>query len=96
MGGKHTMVAGKSDGTIDVITLREKDTLRNIARIQKKMARCKRGSHRWRTLHAQLQSVYKKMGNRQTDKLRKFSKKLMYQCDRILMGGMNLRTMTTA
>ena len=95
MGGRHTMVAGKSDGTIDVLTLREKDTLRNIARIQKKMSHCKLHSHRWRTLHAQLQSVYKKMGNRQTDKLRKFSKKLMYQCDRILMEGMNLRTMTT-
>ena len=77
MGGKHTLIVGKSDGSIVMLTLREKDTLRNIARIQKKMSHCKLHSHKWRTLHAQLQSVYKKMGNRQTDKLRKFAKKLM-------------------
>ncbi len=95
MGGKHTLIVGKSDGTIDMLTLREKDTLRNIARIQKKMSHCKLHSHKWRSLHAQLQSVYKKMGNKQEDKLRKFSKKLMRQCDKIIMEGMNLRTMTT-
>ena len=95
MGGRHTLVVGKSDGTTAVLTLREKDTLRNIARIQKKMSRCTRGSHKWNRLHDQLQSVYKKMDNRQTDKLRKFSKKLMRQCDSILLEGMNLRTMTT-
>ncbi len=95
MGGKHTLIVGKSDGTIAMLTLREKDTIRNIARIQKKMARCKLHSHKWCTLHAQLQSVYKKMGNRQTDKLRKFAKKLFAQCDKIIMEGMNLRTITT-
>ncbi len=95
MGGKHTLIVGKSDGTIDMLTLREKDTIRNIARIQKKMARCKLHSHKWCTLYAQLQSVYKKMENKQRDKLRKFSKKLMRQCDKIIMEGMNLRTMTT-
>ncbi len=94
MGGKHTLIVGKSDGSVAMLTLREKDTLRNIARIQKKMSRCKRGSHKWRTLHAQLQSVYKKMGNRQIDKLRKFSKKLLIQCDKLIMEGMNLSTMT--
>ena len=48
MGGKHTLIVGKSDGTIAMLTLREKDTLRNIARIQKKMSRCKLHSHKWR------------------------------------------------
>ena len=95
MGGKHTLIVGKSDGTIAMLTLREKDTLRNIARIQKRMARCKLHSHKWRGLHAQLQSIYKKMGNKQKDRLRKFSKKLMRQCDKVIMEGMNLRTMTT-
>ncbi len=76
-----------------MLTLREKDTLRNIARIQKKMSRCRRGSHKWCRLHAQLQSVYKKMGNKQTDRLRNFSKKLMIQCDKLIMEGMNLATM---
>ncbi|MXX21355.1 MAG: IS200/IS605 family element transposase accessory protein TnpB [Cenarchaeum sp. SB0665_bin_23] len=95
MGGKHTLIVGKSDGSIAMLTLREKDTLRNIARIQKKMARCKLHSHKWRNLHAQLQSVYKKMENKQKDKLRKFAKKLFAQCDKIIMEGMNLRTMTT-
>ena len=95
MGGKHTLVVGKSDGTIAMLTLREKDTMRNIARIQKRMAHCKLHSHKWRTLHAHLNSIYKKMGNRQLDKLRKFSKKLMRQCDKVIMEGMNLRTMTT-
>ncbi len=95
MGGKHTLIVGKSDGGIAMLTLREKDTMRNIARTQKKMARCKLHSHKWRNLHAQLQSVYKKMGNKQMDDLRKFSKKLMLQCDKIIMEGMNLRTMTT-
>ncbi len=95
MGGKHTLIVGKSDGGIAMLTLREKDTLRNVARIQKKMAWCKIHSHKWRSLHAQLQSVYKKMGNKQMDDLRKFSKKLMLQCDKIIMEGMNLRTMTT-
>ncbi len=95
MGGKHTLIVGKSDGTIAMLTLRDKDTLRNIARIQKKMARCKLHSHRWRTLHTQLQSIYKKMGNKQRDKMRWFSKKLMKQCDKIIMEGMNLRTMTS-
>ena len=59
------------------------------------MARCKLHSHKWCTLHAQLQSVYKKMGNRQLDKLRKFSKKLMIQCDKLIFEGMDLKTMTT-
>ncbi len=95
MGGKHTLIVGKSDGSIAMLTLREKDTLRNIARIQKKMSRCKLYSHKWRSLHAQLQSVYKKMENKQKDQLRKFSKKLMRQCDKIIMEGMNLHTMTT-
>ena len=95
MGGKHTLIVGKSDGSVAMLTLREKDTLRNIARIQKKMSRCKRGSHKWCRLHAQLQSVYKKMGNRQEYKLRKFSKKLLEQCDKLIMEGMNLATMTT-
>ncbi len=95
MGGKHTLVVGKSDGTIDMLTLREKDTIRNIARIQKKMSHCRLHSHKWRGLHDTLQSVYKKMGNKQKDRLRKFSKKLMRQCDKIIMEGMNLRTMTT-
>ena len=95
MGGKHTLVVGKSDGTIDMLTLREKDTLRNIARIQKKMVHCKLHSHKWRNLHAQLNSIYKKMENKQRDKMRKFSKKLMRQCDKIIMEGMNLRTITT-
>ncbi len=95
MGGKHTLVVGKSDGTIAMLTLREKDTLRNIARIHKKISRCKLHSHRWRKLYDQLDSIYKKMGNRQTDKMRKFNKKLMKQCDRIIMEGMNLRTMTS-
>ncbi len=95
MGGKHTLIVGKSDGTIDMLTLREKDTIRNIARIQKKMSHCRLHSHKWCTLHAQLQSTYRKMGNRQTDKLRKFAKKLFAQCDKIIMEGMNLRTMTT-
>ena len=95
MGGKHTLVVAKSDGRIEMITLREKDTIRNIARIQKKMSHCKLHSHKWCTLHAQLQSIYRKMGNRQTDKLRKFAKKLFAQCDKIIMEGMNLRTMTT-
>ncbi len=95
MGGKHTLVVGKSDGSVAMLTLREQDTIRNIARIQKKMARCRLHSHKWRTLHAQLQGVYKKMENKQRDKLRKFSKKLMRQCDKVIMEGMNLRTMTT-
>ena len=95
MGGKHTLIVGKSDGSIAILTLREKDTIRNIARIQKKMARCKLHSHKWRSLHDTLQSVYKKTGNMQTDKLRKFAKKLFAQCDKIIMEGMNLRTMTT-
>ena len=85
MGGKHTLVVAKSDGGIEMLTLREQDTLRNIARMQKKMARCRLHSHKWRDLHAQLQSVYRKMGNRQTDKLRKFAKKLFTQCDKIIM-----------
>ncbi len=95
MGGKQTLVVAKSDGRIEMTTLREKDTIRNIARIQKKMSHCKLHSHKWWTLHAQLQSIYRKMGNRQTDKLRKFAKKLFAQCDKIIMEGMNLRTMTT-
>ena len=95
MGGKHTLVVGKSDGSIAMLTLREKDTIRNIARIQKKMSRCKLHSHKWRGLHDTLNSIYRKLGNRQKDKLRKFSKKLMRQRDRIIMEGMNLRTMTT-
>ncbi len=95
MGGKHTLIVAKSDNTIGMLTLREKDKLRNIARIQKKMARCKLHSHKWRTLHAQLKSIYKKMGNKQRDRMRWFSKKLMKQCDRIIMEGMNLKTMTT-
>ncbi len=78
-----------------MLTLREQDTIRNIARIQKKMSHCKLHSHKWCTLHAQLQSIYKKVGNRQKDKLRKFAKKLFVQCDKIIMEGMNLRTMTT-
>ena len=90
MGGKHTLIVGKSDGTVAMLTLCEKDTIRNIARIQKKMSGCRRGYHRWRTLHAQLQSVYKKMGNRQIDKMHKFSKKLMRQCDKLIFEGMNL------
>ncbi len=95
MGGKHTLVVAKSDGRIEMLMLREKDTIRNIARIQKKMSHCKLHSHKWCTLHAQLQSIYRKMGNRQTDKLRKFAKKLFAQCDKIIMEGMNLKTMTT-
>ncbi len=95
MGGKHTLIVAKSDGHIGMLTLREKDILRNIARIQKKMDRCKLHSHRWRTLHAQLKSIYKKMGNKQRDKMRWFSKKLMKQCDKIIMEGMHLRAMTT-
>ncbi|MYH04356.1 MAG: IS200/IS605 family element transposase accessory protein TnpB [Cenarchaeum sp. SB0669_bin_11] len=95
MGSKHTLIVGKSDGSIAMLTLREKDTLRNIARIQTKMSRCKLHSHKWCSLHAQLQLVYKKMENKQKDKLRKFAKKLFAQCDRIIMEGMNLRTMTT-
>ena len=95
MGGKHMLIVGKSDGSIAMLTLRENDTIRNVARIQKKMARCRLHSHKWCNLHAQLQSIYKKMGNRQTDKMRKFAKKLFAQCDKIIMEGMNLRTITT-
>ncbi len=94
LGGRHTLIVGKSDGTIAMLTLREKDTLRKIAKIQKKMSRCTQHSHRWRRLHALLYGIYRKMNNRQTDKLRKFSKKLLTQCDKIIMEGMNLAKMT--
>ncbi len=95
MSDKHTFVVGMSDGSTATLTLREKDTLRNIARIQKKTSHCKLHSHKWRGLHAQLQSICRKMGNRQTDKLRKFARKPLMRCDKIIMEGMNLRTMTT-
>ena len=95
MGGRHTLVVGKSDGTIAVLTLREKDTMRKIARIQSRMSRTTRGSCKWNRLHDKLTSTYKKMGRRQTDKLRKFSKKLMVQCDKLILEGMNLAKMTT-
>ena len=66
VGGKHTLIVGKSDGTIAMLTLREKDTLRKIAKIQKKMSHCKLHSHKWRRLHTLLYGIYRKMNNRQT------------------------------
>ena len=94
LNGENTVVAVMSDDTKDVLTLREKDTLRRIAKTQKQMSRCKLHSQKWKRLHALLYGICRKMGNRQMDKLRKFSKKLLKRCDKIIMEGMNLATMT--
>ena len=92
-GGRHTMVATISDGQRLVLTLRERDVMREIAKLHKQMDRCKKYSHKYRELHAKMKSIYKKLGNRQLDKLRKFNNRLMEQCDVILIDGQNFTKM---
>ncbi len=95
MGGKHTFVVAKSDNGIGMLTLREEETLKTIRGIQKNMSKCIRGSCKWRRRRSALRAIYKKMGNRQMDRLRWFSKDLIKKCDKIIMEGMHLRAMTT-
>ncbi len=96
MGGHHTMVVAKSDGTADVLSLREKITLNKIRGLHQRMSRCTAGSRKYVHLKKQLNTIYRKMKNRQRDKLRKFAKKLFEQCDKIIFEGMGLDTLTRA
>lgn len=94
LGGKHTAVAVLSDGSVLVLTLRERDTMRKIAKLHAQMSRCKKYSCRYNRLRGKMKSTYKKLSNRQLDKLRKFNNKLMARCDLIIIDGMNLQSMT--
>ena len=93
LGGHHTMVATTSDGQRMVLTLRERDTMRAIAKLHAQMSRCKKYSCRYNRLRDKMASIYKKMGNRQMDKLRKFNNKLIKLCDVIIVDAGNLTKM---
>ena len=94
IGGRHSAVVVKSDGTGMILTLRESDTMRKIAKLHSQMSKCKKNSRKYLKLKAKMDSIYKKLGNRQLDKLRKFNKKLLTDCDRIVFEAIDLQKLT--
>ena len=94
LGGRHSATVAMSDGTVLILTLREADTMRKIAKLHAQMDRCKKNSCKYRRLRDEMSSIYKKLNNRQVDKLRHFNNKLFDKCDRVIFEAMNLQAMT--
>lgn len=95
LGGRNSATAVLSDGAVMVLTLREGDVMRKIAKLHEQMSKCKKNSCKYGRLRQEMKSIYKKLGNRQLDKMRKFNNKLLTKCDRIVTEGMNLQKLTT-